>query len=313
MPSPVRLIAIDIDGTLLPSSGTTISRRNREALSAAQAAGVHIVIATGRRHAYALPIAMQAGLRPDSVMISSNGTVIRTLAGELMDRTLLALPTARALCAALRPFGETVVFTFDRDGGEALVVENLDALHQQIAKWVEANRSNITEVVPLERAFDSGEAPIQGMMCGPFAVIRLAEATLLKEPLGRALAMHRTEYPERDLGILDLLPPGCSKAIALDQLARGYGISSDQVMAIGDNFNDVEMLDYAGYPVLMGNASPDMVALAETRGWQRTASNDEDGVALAIESALAALGPEEPPSEVTTGELGQEKTVVSAW
>ncbi len=315
--SPVRLIAIDIDGTLLPSSGTTISERNCQALRRAQAAGIQVVIATGRRHAYALPIVQQAGLPADSVMLSSNGTVVRRFSGELIDRTLLSTATARALCTALRAYGQTIVFTFDRDGEESLVLENLAAVHQQIARWVEANRPHIREIAPLERAFDTGDQPIQGMMCGPIAIARTAEAALLATPLGQNLAMHRTEYPDRDLGILDLLPPGCSKGVALDLLARNYGLGPHEVMAIGDNFNDVEMLDYAGFPVLMGNASADMMALADERGWRVAHSNDEDGVALAIEAILPAgrrsvNGTGVTGTGVTTDRLKPESDPVSA-
>ena len=103
MPSRVRLIAIDIDGTLLPSSSTTISRRNCRALREAQAAGIHIVIATGRRHQYAGPVLEQVGLAPRTVMISSNGSVVRHFDGKLIQRNLLPAASARALCPALRP------------------------------------------------------------------------------------------------------------------------------------------------------------------------------------------------------------------
>src|SRR5579885_1423732 len=128
MPSRVRLVAIDIDGTLLPSSGTTISERNRRALQRAQAAGLHIVIATGRRHQYAEPVLQQVGLSPRSVMISSNGSVVRSFTGELIRRTLLPLESARGLCSTLRPFGQTMVFTFDRADRAALVVESMHSL-----------------------------------------------------------------------------------------------------------------------------------------------------------------------------------------
>src|SRR6201996_4134207 len=89
MPSRIRLIAIDIDGTLLPTSSTTISNRNRRALREAQAAGIHIVIATGRRHQYAAPVLQQVGLAPHTVMISSNGSVVRHFERTLIQRNLL--------------------------------------------------------------------------------------------------------------------------------------------------------------------------------------------------------------------------------
>jgi hypothetical protein len=314
----IRMIAVDIDGTLLPSSSTTISERNRAALRAAEAAGVVLVIATGRRQAYAQPVVDQVGLGPGNVMVSSNGTVVRDFAGKLMERTLLPASIARRLCGALRPYGQTMVFTFDREGPAGLVVENLHALHSQIAKWVEANRPYLLEVQPLERAFDDGEEPIQGMLCGPVALIREAETGLAMSDLGRELEFHRTEYPTRDLGILDLLPPGCSKGVALAHVAAAHGIRAEEVMAIGDNLNDLDMLDYAGEPWLMTNASPEMLAMAEARGWRLTdGSNDETGVALAIEAALGLDGivPNLESETVTVAEMDAavEDTAKAAW
>jgi Cof subfamily protein (haloacid dehalogenase superfamily) len=284
MPSNVRLIAIDIDGTLLPSSGTTISRRNRRALRDAQTAGLHIVIATGRRHRYAEPVLEQAGLSPRSVMISSNGSVVRHFDGELIARTLLPVESARALCPALRPFGQTMVFTFDRE--PSLVVESMASLHLRIGAWVEANRHDMVEIVPLERAFDRNEAPIQAMLCGNIAQVRAAEQAIAGMDLAANITMHRTEYAERDLGILDLLPPGCSKGHALGDYARSLGLEAAEVMAIGDNFNDQTMLEYAGQAAVMGNAGEEMRALAVQRGWLVIQSNDEDGVAKMLEPLI---------------------------
>lgn len=286
------MIAIDIDGTLLPSNGGTISPRNCEALRAAEAAGILIVIATGRRQTYAQPVVDPIGLGERNVILSSNGSVVRTFGGLLLERTLLPADTARQLCGALRPFGQTMVFTFDHDderGGKGgLVVEDLAALHQQVGKWVEANRPYLREVQPLEDAFGKGEQPIQGMLCGAVALVREAEKALAASPLSQKVEFHRTEYVDRDLGILDLLPPGCSKGTSLSRLAALHDIAPGGVMAIGDNLNDIDMLDYAGHPYLMANASAELRTMAGLRGWNlTTASNDQDGVAIAIENALA--------------------------
>jgi Cof subfamily protein (haloacid dehalogenase superfamily) len=284
MPSKVRLIAIDIDGTLLPSSGTTISRRNRRALQDAQTAGLHIVIATGRRHRYAEPVLEQVGLSPRTVMISSNGSIVRHFDGELIARTLLPVESARALCPALRPFGQTMVFTFDRE--PSLVVESMASLHLRIGPWVEANRHDMVEIVPLERAFDRDEAPIQAMLCGNIAQVRAAQQAIAGMDLAAEITMHRTEYAERDLGILDLLPPGCSKGHALGNYARSLGLEAADVMAIGDNFNDQTMLEYAGQAAVMGNAGEEMRALAVQRRWLVIQNNDEDGVAKMLEPLI---------------------------
>jgi Cof subfamily protein (haloacid dehalogenase superfamily) len=291
----IQLIAIDIDGTLLPSTGLRISPRNCAALRAAEAAGIEIVIATGRRQAYAMPLIAQVGLDENSVMISSNGAVVRGFDGALLDRRFLPLETARRLCVSLRGYG-TMVFTFDREGAGALVIENLKQLHARIDRWVEANRPYLVEIQPIERAFDVGEEPIQGMLCGTVEEMVAAEKALLMSEVAEQIATHRTEYASRNLSILDLLPPGCSKGAALDCLARIRGLEAEQIMAIGDNLNDLEMLDYSGHGVVMGNASAEIRALAERRGWQVTASNDEDGVALAIEEVLRQ-GPGEQDAE----------------
>ena len=283
----VKLIAIDIDGTLLPTGGTIISERNRQALRQAESAGVEIVIATGRRQAYAAPLIEPMGLKPETVLITSNGTVTRTLAGERMERALLPVETARELCGALRQFGGTTVFTFDQDGRGELVIESLEQLHLRIALWVEANREWLEEIRPLERAFDAGEAPVQGMICGTVEEMNRAEAWLAASPYAEKIEMHQTQYPARNLSILDILPPGYSKGLALEKLARRRGLRREETMAIGDNYNDLEMLKFSGHPVLMGNATAELLATGRDLGWRVAPTNDHDGVAQIVEDVLS--------------------------
>lgn len=280
---PVKMIAIDIDGTVLPTRGTTISERNRRALQAVEAAGIEIVIATGRRQAFALPIVEPVGLRRETILISSNGSITRNFAGDLLDRSLVPAETARALCGLLRNYGSTVM-TFDREGPGSLVIESLVTLHQRIALWVEANRASLVEVAPLERAFDGGECPVQAMVCGSVEAMQRAYAALRASALAPGIELHRTEYAERDLCIVDILPNGCSKGAALERLAQQRGIKREQVMAIGDNYNDFDMMTYAGRPVLMANAAPELLLTGMECGWHTTGTNDEDGVAQVLES-----------------------------
>ena len=143
----------------MPSTGPKISPRNCAALQAAEAAGIEIVISTGRRQAYAMPLITQVGLSENSVMISSNGAVVRGFDGQLLDRRFLPVETARQLCFQLQGYG-TLVFTFDREGVGALVIESFQQLHARIDRWVEANKPYLVEFQPIERAFDGGEEPI---------------------------------------------------------------------------------------------------------------------------------------------------------
>jgi Cof subfamily protein (haloacid dehalogenase superfamily) len=283
---PVRLVAIDMDGTLLPTFSQAISARNAQALRAAQDAGITVAIATGRRTAYTAPLLEGLGLRADMPLITSNGAVTRTLGGDSLDRSHLEARVARAICGLLRPFG-AVVFTFDRIGPGELVLEDLGNAERRIALWVQANRDAIEIVQPLERALEDGNDPIQGMVTGGVDNMRLAERTMKSSEWSDFCEAVRTEYPARDLSILDLLPPGVSKGWALERLAARLGIDRKETMAIGDNWNDVDMLEWAGQAVLMGNAAKELRTLAKTSGWKQAPPNDEDGVAVTLETALA--------------------------
>ena len=306
----VKMIALDMDGTLLGADGK-VSARNQAAMQAAQQAGVEVVVATGRRHSYAMRQLRGLGLLEESALVSSNGTVTRTIgSGEsgsrLLDRRLLPNATAKWLCGHIAEFRNALVVTFDLvgpngdDARGALVVEQLEELHGSIGKWMTANEPYLAKVVPIEQSLE-GEAPIQMMLCGTVERMRRAEARLLEHPAVTAVgehgmagaaveaevALHRTEYPERDLSIVDILPAGCSKGSALVRLMAERGVHAGELLAIGDNWNDLSMLELAGRGVLMGNAPGDLKAVAVERGWQVGKRHDEDGVAEAIEAALS--------------------------
>ena len=288
MRPPLRLVAIDMDGTLLPTAALAISNRNAHALRAAQQAGITIAIATGRRPAYATPLLQNLGLRADTPVIASNGSVTCMLGGQMVDRSHMQARVARGLCGVLRPFG-AVVFTFDRPGRGELVLEDLEQAHGRIALWVEMNRNSIEVVKPLEDALPDGEDPIQGMAAGSAAKMKEAEKALKASQWRDDCDCVRTEYPARDIAILDLVPPGVSKSSALQQLAARLGIDRKETMAIGDNWNDQGMLEWAGQGIVMANASAELRALAKKRGWKQAPSNDDDGVAVVLESVLARL------------------------
>jgi hypothetical protein len=287
MHPPVRLAAIDMDGTLLPSFGHEVSRRNAEALRAAQRAGIVVAIATGRRTAFATPLFEKLGLRADMPLITSNGAVIRTLGGEPIDHWTLGVEVARGLCGLLRGFG-VLVFTFDKPGRSELVLEDLSRASGRMELWVEANRDAIEVVERLEPAFDRGE-PIQGMVAGAVHPVREAEKAIAASPWSDACECIRTEYLARDLAILDLLPRGVSKGAALARLARRLGVERKETLAIGDNWNDVDMLEWAGQAVIMGDAARELRAMARLRGWKQAPGHDHNGVAVVLEAAVARL------------------------
>lgn len=288
MHPPVRLVAIDMDGTLLPALSQSMSERTGRSLVAAQKAGITVAIATGRRLAYTLPMIEHLNLRADTPLITSNGAVTCTLGGGTIDCCHMDARVARGICGVLRRFG-IVVFTFNRPGRGELVLEDLHQAHGRITLWIEANRDAIEVVKPLEMALMDGEDPIQGMAAGTVEQMRAAEKALKASEWAAECDCVRTEYPARDLSILDLVPPGVSKGNALEQLAARLGVDRKETMAIGDNWNDLGMLEWAGQSIVMANAAPELRALAKTRGWKQAPSSDDDGVATILESAVAKI------------------------
>ena len=275
----IRLLAIDIDGTLVDHQ-FQVSSANLRALQRAHQAGVEVVLVTGRRHQFALPIAQKLGF--DLWLISSNGAITRSLSGEIFHCDLLPAATARDLIAHMEPFRGNLVLTFDREGKGALALERTDELTSHIQRWVENNLQYIEFVVPIERALVAD--PIQVMFCGTIARMQVAEEQLRAAHLADRITVLKTRYDARDLIIIDVLNQGCSKGHALERWAGHRGLRREEVMAIGDNYNDVEMLEFAGVPVIMGNARDDL----KQNGWRVTLSNEQNGVAVAVEEVLFA-------------------------
>ena len=282
MTPPIRLIAVDIDGTLL-NSQFRISEKDRQALRQANQDGIEVILVTGRRHTFALPIAEQLGF--DLWLISSNGAITRSLAGETFHRDLLPVETYRDLCRVMQEFRGNMVVTFDKESKGALVLERMDELNSSIRHWLEKNMQFIEFVIPIEKALIAD--PVQAMFCGTISRMQAAMRMLESDRVKDETTVVRTEYPARDLCIVDVLNRDCSKGHALERWANYRGIRREQVMAIGDNFNDLEMLAFAGVPFIMGNACEEL----KDRGWPVTLSNDENGVAAAIEQGRSSAHP----------------------
>ena len=275
---PIRLLAIDIDGTLL-NPQFQISDADLAALRRAHQEGVEVVVVTGRRHTFALPIVKQLGF--DLWIISSNGAITRSLSGETFHCDFLPAEACRKLCKATPQFRGSMVLTFDVEGKGAVVLEGLSGeLTASIQRWLEKNIQYIDFVIPIENSLTTD--PVQAMFCGSIERMHRAIDLISSGGVMGRVTVLRTEYPIRDLSIVDILNQGCSKGHALERWANFRGIPREQVMAIGDNYNDIEMLAFAGLPFIMGNASAEL----RGRGWTVTLPNDQCGVAAAIEQVL---------------------------
>jgi Cof subfamily protein (haloacid dehalogenase superfamily) len=279
----VRLIALDIDGTLLDSRWE-LPEANRAAIAAATKRGIEVALVTGRRYDFALPIARQIGA--PLTMIVSNGAMIRTQDGETRLRHLLPRETARRVVELIRPWRDCTGIVFDRQRENQVMLESMDSDDPMRTAYYARNREFLGVANPLESCLT--EDPLQVMLSGNVARMKDAEAALRGAAFAKEYAVAATVYESRNFAMIDVINPVCSKGASLAEWAALRGVAREEVLAIGDNHNDLEMLRFAGIPVVMGNG----VAELKSFGWHETASNDHGGVAAAIEQfALREAAP----------------------
>jgi hydroxymethylpyrimidine pyrophosphatase-like HAD family hydrolase len=294
----IRLLALDIDGTLLDSNGH-LPEANREAITRAIDAGVEVALATGRRYDFARFVFEQ--LPAPLTLILSNGAVVKMRDGDTMMRRLLPREVARQVLAAAPQHRREAAVTFDRPRDAQIVYESIDWDHPRHSRFFQSNRPFLAQVNPLEDCLT--EDPVQVMFTGGCVEMRelfnqlrshgqwnggaygasgSKLAAVVDESPDHRYSVALTEYEHRDFSLVDVLQAGCSKGAALADWARARGYARDEVMAVGDNLNDLEMLEFAGRPIVMGNAIADLKA----RGWVSTGTNDEAGVARAVETFI---------------------------
>jgi Cof subfamily protein (haloacid dehalogenase superfamily) len=267
----IRLIGIDVDGTLLDTRGQ-IPQANIDAIHDAVRAGIHVALVTGRSYPFARPIAEP--LPSTITLIVSNGAVERGMDGSRFAQRLLDRRIARAVLEATRPFRHAAALVFDRDADRQVMFETMDWEHAGRKAYWSRNQSLIAQSVPLEDALV--EDPIQVMFNGGVEAMRSLEVKLRAEPGEFAVSL--TEYVHRDFSLIDVTAPAATKGRALAWRAAQLGLAREQVMAVGDNFNDLEMLEFAGLPVVMANC----VEGLRERGWAMTGDHESAGLAEAI-------------------------------
>ena len=269
----IRFIALDIDGTLL-NSKFEVSVGNRLMIAEATRRGIEVALVTGRRYDFAMPVAQQ--IEAPLTMIVSNGALVRTTDGVTRLRHLLPRETARSVLTATEAWREASAVIFDRPEENQVMLQVIDWNDPIRGGYYRRNREFLAEAMPLESCLT--EDPIQVLYTGTVGRIREAERVLRGVPFAGEFALASTVYEERDFSMLDVVKAGVTKGATLAEWTAARGVRPEEILAVGDNHNDLEMLSFAGVPVVMGNG----VAELKRRGWHITGSNNEDGVAEAI-------------------------------
>ena len=263
----IRLVASDLDGTLLLPD-ETVSERTRNALAAAKEAGITVVLVSGRQPRSLAPIAERIGV--GGIAICANGALVWDLdAGTMVDATPLAADLASRLVHALREAIPGVLFAVELEGGFG-----------RERGWAEET----TDVRP-----DALEADALELITGPVIKLLVRHPTL---PFAELAERARQAIGDdavatwAGLRLVEISAAGVTKAFALERLCDRLGVDASEVVAVGDMPNDLAMLKWAGTAVAVANATQEVLDAAD----EVTAANVEDGVARLLERILAANG-----------------------
>ena len=268
----IRLVASDLDGTLLRPD-ETVSERTREAIMAVRRAGITLVLVTGRPPRALAPIAARIGV--GGIAICANGAVVWDLdAGTMVDVTPLAADLAAGLVRELREAIPGVLFAVELEHGFGREAGWTDGTGPPRPRLVERETPEVLEADALE------------MVTGPVVKLLVRHPTLPFPEVARRARQAVGEHAVvtwAGTRLLEISAAGVTKAWALERLCARLGVRRQEVLALGDMENDLPMLAWAGHSVAVANAQPDVLDAAD----EVTASNLDDGVALVLERLAA--------------------------
>lgn len=260
----IRLIAMDMDDTLLRDDWS-ISERTVQSIQQARKQGVHVTIATGRMPASVRPYAQQLGL--DVPVITYNGAMVQeALSEKVLYRKVIPIETAQNIISWL----------LEQDVHFHVYIKDqvfVEKMNDRSREYERATRVSIVETNLLERLALEKEGVEKILLMGEPEMLKGWEDKLRLHYEGKVRTTKSKSY------FLELIHPTVNKGVALSSLAKRLEVKQEEVLAIGDSLNDLEMIQYAGIGVAMGNARQEVKEAADTV----TATNQEDGVARAIE------------------------------
>lgn len=271
----IRLVALDMDGTILLDDHLTVTPAVRQAICAAAQKGVQVVPATGRVFSMLPDVFLQ--MEEVRYVINSNGASVRDLQEDkVIYQKCISVETAGKILEMLEPYGLLIQFYCEGNiYTEKRLMKHVDELP--------FSKEFITEIRKTQQEVDSLRTFLQEHPEGIEKCNLAHVPSPLREELWKTFgAMPELAVVSSAGSNLELNRRDASKGDALRHLCEQLHIAPEEVMAVGDSGNDIEMLQFAGYSVAMGNSTPDAMEAAK----YRTASNQEDGVALAIQKFI---------------------------
>jgi Cof subfamily protein (haloacid dehalogenase superfamily) len=275
----IRMVALDLDGTLLDPQGL-LGDDVRDAVAKLSRAGLRVVVCTGRRFRTALPVVERLGLR--GAIVVHNGALVKDIAsGKTLQHAYLPTSLYPDVLTLVRAQGPPLVYVDSYHEGTDILTEGIARAHPYQREYLDDHEEHVREVEDLAAARPSEVIMLSTMGDEP-SLGALSERA--GRELGACVRTHRLINKNYRGQILEFLSPESGKWSALARLAASAGIEPAEIAAVGDDTNDVEMLARAGLGIAMGNAVPEARAAAQCV----VASNAESGLVEAIERVLAS-------------------------
>lgn len=264
-----RMIVLDLDGTLT-NRDKIITPRTKSALMRAQEKGYIVVLASGRPTAGVEPLARELELeRFGSYILSYNGGMITNCGtGEIVFSSLIPREANKKIIGLAREH-RVDILTYE---GEEIITNNRECPYAQIESRI--NHLPLRQVEDMEQYMDFAVPKFLMLEDGDYMV---TVEPKVKAAMGRDFSVYRSEPY-----FLEIMPKGIDKALSLARLLEKIGLTKDQMIACGDGYNDLTMIQYAGLGVAMENA----VLPVKNGADYITSSNDEDGVGLVVEKFM---------------------------
>lgn len=269
-----RLLALDVDGTLLDPAGE-LKPTVRDAVIAAQQRGLRVVLCTGRRFRTARPLAQV--LQLDGPLVVHNGALVKDLAsGQTLQQSYLSADMYHQALALLRRLSAPMVYVDAFHENVDILTEPMERAHPFQREYLEDQLAHCRIVDDIAHPLSHGVVLLSIMADG--ASLQ-ALRPVVEQTLGVRGRVHLLMNKNYQGYILEVLQAGVSKWQALHELAAQQGIAPAEIIAVGDDHNDLDMIRHAGLGIAMGNAVDEVKAAADAI----TGSNAEDGLAQALE------------------------------
>jgi len=276
---PYRMIAIDLDGTLLLPDGS-VPARAKAAIHRALDAGLLVCFATGRNWTESKQIIDTVQHHATAVFVSG-AMVMDTKSQVTLHRTMMAPALAREVCAVLEELGHSALALQDthKTGGIDYLATAGKAANEAERLWREVTQTVVHEV-PSLATFDHEHTIRVGIVAPPDEVERAVDE--LRERLGERIISHRIRVPAYGVDVMEVFDPAVNKWQGILHVAAMHGVEPHEVVAVGDDVNDLPMLRNAGLSVAMGNAIDEVKRIAH----RVIGRNDEDGLAVFLKELV---------------------------